>query len=326
MKLSIIIPVYNAEKYIKECLDSILIPIENKNNIEIILINDGSNDYTKQIIQNYESNKIKLFNNKYNKGVSYSRNYGIEKASGDFIMFVDADDVLNKNWYHIIENSIKEKIYDIVYFSKNLKDDKNKNKMISYIIGNNENNICFAGPVSRIFRRKYIIENNIVFNTELINGEDMLFNLEALLKTKKFKIVSNSFYKYRLVINTATKKFDFEIIKNDMIFHKEIDKVLNKNKVDKEYIKNIEKFCLANGIITILDRLSYLESYKETKKYLGVLKNSPYCEVTNKIENLSKWKKIILFLNKINLNFFIYNILKIKNSIRYKNKQKIIYI
>ena len=87
-KLSIIIPAYNAENYIEKCLNS----IEDKDSIEIIVINDGSTDKTMEILNKYKN--IKIINNT-NHGVSYSRNSGLKVASGKYIMFVDSDDYLN---------------------------------------------------------------------------------------------------------------------------------------------------------------------------------------------------------------------------------------
>ena len=119
MKLSIIVPIYNKEKYIKECLESIIKGIELNNygylkkedNIEIILINDGSTDKSKTEYEKYiktlklETKKIvdiKIYENK-NNGVSYTRNFGIEKAQNEYIFYVDADDKLEENWFKIIK-------------------------------------------------------------------------------------------------------------------------------------------------------------------------------------------------------------------------------
>ena len=143
MKLSIIIPVYNAEKYLDKCMKSIFDNIENS--FEVILINDGSKDNSlkiiKELMKKYKN--IELIDNS-NNGVSYSRNLGIKKAKGNYIMFVDADDELKKNWFDRI-NSYMTENYDIVYFSKyNLK--SNKNDLLKYIVGYNKENICIAGP------------------------------------------------------------------------------------------------------------------------------------------------------------------------------------
>ena len=90
--ISVIIPVYNGEKYIKRCVDSIL--SQSYDNYEIIIINDGSSDKTLSVLREYRAySNISIYNNR-NHGVSYSRNYGMRHSNGDYIIFVDADDVM----------------------------------------------------------------------------------------------------------------------------------------------------------------------------------------------------------------------------------------
>ena len=99
MKLSIVIPVYNAERYIEECLASIL--PEMNEGMELLLIDDGSTDSSYQLIQKYKSENIRVFHHE-NQGVSYTRNVGIMEARGDYIQFVDADDRLSQGWKNVV--------------------------------------------------------------------------------------------------------------------------------------------------------------------------------------------------------------------------------
>ena len=116
MKLSIIIPTYNSATYIKQCLDSIY---KNALNIidsfEVIVVNDGSTDNTSDILNQYQFQNLKIYTNS-NHGVSYSRNYGIGKASGKYIMFVDSDDLLIENWFNIINKYLDNNI-DFLLFT-----------------------------------------------------------------------------------------------------------------------------------------------------------------------------------------------------------------
>lgn len=102
MKVSVVIPVYNREKFIKKCLDSVL--DQTFNDYEIIIIDDGSDDKTIDIIELYASNKVKIFCNSLNRGVSYTKNYGIKQSVGDYILFIDSDCIADRNW---INNIIK---------------------------------------------------------------------------------------------------------------------------------------------------------------------------------------------------------------------------
>ena len=319
MTLSIIIPVYNAEKYLEKCIESIFYNI--KNSLEVILINDGSKDNSlkiiKELMQKYDS--IKLIDNS-NNGVSYSRNLGIKKAKGDYIMFVDSDDELKKNWFKKINNYMSEN-YDIIYFSKyNLK--SNKNDLLKYIVGYNKENICIAGPCSKIFRRKFIEKNKILFNEKIINGEDMLFNIEALSKAKKIRSLNEPIYLYRRYVGQTTKKFDVRIFDSDVLFHEKITNLLNAYDIldnDKEKIK---KFCLQGAIIMLYERISYIEKFSNAKKYICRLYSFPY----NKAEILclmfSKSNKIKYALYKIKFRCLLYYLFRFIRRIKFKKNSE----
>ena len=114
MKLSIIIPVYNAAKFLKECMDSIVLEINDQ--IEVLLLDDGSQDKSYELIKNYENSQIRVFHHE-NHGVSYTRNRGIQEAQGDYIMFVDADDKLCSGWCQVVMQAIKKRS-NIIYFGQ----------------------------------------------------------------------------------------------------------------------------------------------------------------------------------------------------------------
>ena len=109
--ISIIIPIYNAEKYINKCLDSIL--KQTKKELEIILINDGSTDNTEKIIKTYQDKRIKYFKND-NHGIGYSRNFGINQSTSKYIMFLDSDDYLETTACEELFNKAEKDNLDIV--------------------------------------------------------------------------------------------------------------------------------------------------------------------------------------------------------------------
>ena len=128
---SIIIPVYNSEKYVSNSVKSILKQSFSKNRYEIILINDCSNDNSKLIIENLKKKFkfIKVINNKKNYKVSYCRNIGIKKAKGKYILFLDSDDELKKNSFNRIEKLLSKYEYDVILsleFKSNKKEDRYK--------------------------------------------------------------------------------------------------------------------------------------------------------------------------------------------------------
>jgi len=105
-KVSIIMPAYNAENTIKNTIESIL--NQNYDNYEIIVVDDGSTDNTQNIVKNIDNSKIKYFKLETNKGVSNARNFGIEKATGNYIMFIDSDDLYLDTMIEKMVNGIKE--------------------------------------------------------------------------------------------------------------------------------------------------------------------------------------------------------------------------
>ena len=123
-KLSIIIPVYNTEKHLKKCFDSIV--NQNNSEIEVIVVNDGSTDDSEVIIKEY-TNKYKdvfTYYKKGNTGVADTRNFGIKKATGEYIMFLDSDDYIDKKLYDNIKKYIDEDIELIKYKMQRVEDRK----------------------------------------------------------------------------------------------------------------------------------------------------------------------------------------------------------
>lgn len=284
-KLSIIVPVYNVQRYLSECIESIII---SKKKLEIILVDDGSTDESSKICDEYEKRdkRIKTFHKK-NGGVSSARNFGINKATGDYIMFVDSDDILSKDWDKIIKHI---KFDDIYYYNSSLDDKNDKNKMLKYITGANDNNIYISGVYSKIYRRDFLLNNNIRFNDKLINGEDMIFNIEAVLSAKTIKIVKYHYYYYRQIVGQSTRRFDEKILNSDRQFHILINTIFKKYGVDNDVSSCIKHFCLVNAIALILYRISYIKRFNDAKKYFSFVEQNPYSQVINDKNN-----KLIIF-------------------------------
>lgn len=324
MKLSIIVPVYNAEKYLEKCINSIF--SNNDNTFEVIIINDGSKDKSLKIIKEFmeKYNNIVLIDNS-NRGVSYSRNIGIKKSTGDYIMFVDADDELTESWFDEIKDDIDYK-NDIIYFSQyDLK--SNKNNLLEYIVGCNNNNICIAGPYSKVFKKSVIEENAIYFNEEIINGEDMLFNIEMLNKAKGVKTVKKSIYLYRRYVGQTTKKFDNKIFNSDILFKKSFSNILGQYDILNAEKAKIENYCLQSSILMLFERISYIEEYREAKLYIKQLYDLPYRMSSKKSVQIGKISKIKYFLYKNKFKRALYYFFKLIRIIKFnKNNEEYILI
>ena len=276
MKLSVIIPAYNVEQYISECLDTVLL---SKKDIEVIVIDDGSKDRTLNICEEYleKDVRVKVYA-KPNGGVSSARNYGMQKASGEYILFVDSDDILSESWDKLLDFLSGDDIY---YFSSEIKGQPDKNKMLRYISSINDEGICVAGPVCKAFKRSFILGHNLTFKEDLINGEDMLFNLEAVLLSESYQVIAFQYYYWRQTIGQTTRRFDDRLIDSDKKFHFYLADLLHEYKVDTKTASDISSLSLSNAVFIILNRISYIDRFSEAKKKYAFLYEEPYKSVLN---------------------------------------------
>lgn len=203
MELSIIIPIYNAEKFLDECLNS----VKNIKNIdfECLMIDDGSTDGSKDICAKYVNERFKYIF-KENSGVSSTRNYGIKKAKGEYILFLDADDYLNEEIEEILLNAIDSKS-DFVIFDYNI--DLNGKKIhkgylkqkedlledvIYKIYSTSELNTCWG----KLFKSNIIKNNGLNFYEDIKIGEDQLFVMEYINLIKNVENIKSEILTYRI--------------------------------------------------------------------------------------------------------------------------------
>jgi glycosyltransferase involved in cell wall biosynthesis len=233
--VSVIVPVYNAEKYISRCLDSI---ISQKGVAEIIVVNDGSTDGTYKIIESYAKkySKIKIVNQK-NQGVSVARNTGIENAKSEYITFVDSDDWLEPKSFKQIVNIIKKDkpevvltgFYDVydrewvkgVHGEEAAKEveieSKFRNKNLdnlalwSPFYGKEAHSDLFyngGGVRARFFKNDFIRKNNITFPNGINCYEDDIFLYKTFLNNPKISIVNEPIYNYHNRLDSISKSKD----------------------------------------------------------------------------------------------------------------------
>lgn len=233
MKISVIIPVYNTAKYLEKCLESVL--NQTLKDIEIICIDDGSDDNSLEILQNFakRDGRIKFLTQK-NQGQSVARNVGIKEAQGEYIGFIDSDDWSDATMLEKLYNNAKTYDSDVAMCSINvfneetgettdkdpymtlnvLFDESFENRAFNYTeILNFLFRICVV-PWNKIYRREFLIKNNILFPEGLF-FEDNVFCTEVLLKAKNISIIKEPLVFYRRASETSTttgddiKKLDF---------------------------------------------------------------------------------------------------------------------
>lgn len=317
MDLSVIIPVYNTEPQIlKRCLNSILELDEV--DYEIILIDDGSKiensiEY-KKIIKNV--NKIKYIYTK-NNGVSSARNLGIRESSGKYLMFVDSDDC-------IIPNNLKlnylNKNKDIFIFDKiYVKKDNSKNNYIEFELkeGNVEKNYLmkefiahdkFHTTWGKLICKDFLIKNEIFFDSNLIQGEDAIFNLNMLMASPSIYYIDVPIYEYYYDIKTSNgrwNKYADEMTENIIFLYKkkrECIDYINFPKEEKELINQLNENIITSLFIMLMN----------------------LCENTEK--NKDNINIILEYLEECQINIKNYKILtKIKFKLMNYRKMRIIY-
>lgn len=232
-KISIIIPVYNAENSIDRCINSIL--NQTYNDYEIIAINDGSKDNSLNILKEYEKKlkgKIKVVNQE-NMGVANTRNNGIKVATGKYIMFIDNDDYFDDNYLETYIKEIENNHYDVVMGGYKRVNNEGKILESRYPKNNEWSKFTIITPWAKIYNRKFIVDNKIEFLNYGI-GEDIYFILQIFDKSKKIKEINyigyNWFYNNDSISNTKHKGFNNNI---DILYL--VEKL--KNKISgKNYI------------------------------------------------------------------------------------------
>ena len=205
--ISVIVPVYNAEKRLVKCIDSIL--TQSYIHFELLLINDGSKDSSGTICDAYaqKDNRVKVFH-KENGGASSARNIGIERATGEYIVFVDSDDYVEKIIYLLFVDPLNEDKFTFVVQSlKNLYDDGIEIKQSVFKEGlYSEDNFSELFSINEINKKGYSVcklynteiikDNNLKFNPEVHYCEDLIFMLSYMLFINKVFLTTGTHYNY----------------------------------------------------------------------------------------------------------------------------------
>ena len=301
--ISIIVPIYNAERFIKKCIDSLL--NQTKQELEFILINDGSTDNTESIIKKYTDKRIKYFKNK-NQGIGKTRNFGISKAKGKYLMFIDSDDYIAENaceelylkaktskadivvcdFYKVYDNKKIEEIKLPSFKTTSLKD--NPNILIDINLA----------PWNKLYKTSLIKENNIKF-VEGIKYEDAPFVAEALDKSNKIAKLDKCLNYYVIHGNSETTVRDervFDILKIvDLIRTYFKDKKYTKEVVDKLTVRIITNYTIQqrNQKVKKVGMKFIDEAFEYLKKEVPDYKHNKYYETRGIIRRTIEKNKLL---------------------------------
>ncbi|MBR1386163.1 MAG: glycosyltransferase [Bacilli bacterium] len=302
MKLSIIVPNYNNDLYIKRCIISIL--KQKFTDFELIIIDDGSNDESKSIIKLFKDKRIKLIE-QYNQNAAVARNRGLEIAKGELIYFLDSDDEL------FDENTLKKMIKDIgekdLLIGNYIIIDKNSNKLESYHLENDKQldvtdfyKYCLISPVpSNKLYKKSVIDNNGLYFDNVRIGQDLNFYLKYLSVVSSIEIVDYNFYKYRILDTSMTRSnnINFMDIYNTFSNVKKYYKMKNNMNNYSKYVSLVELI----NYNTQFNKTRKLKKYKQRHALYNFFK---YCFSTINMNDCYKCKlyyslRFKIFIKKI---------------------------
>lgn len=323
MKLSIILPVYNAETYLEECLKSIL--VQSHSDFEVILINDGSTDGSDAICKTYASKdtRIKYVNQK-NQGVAMARNNGLQSASGTYIGFVDADDNIEETMFENLIKPLSKKEYDVViahYKICNNTDfhipktnvpvnqDLDKYQIKTHILKTYYTGGDSVVPAlwNKIYKRSFVEAHKLVFqNQKAVRASDYWFNFKLFQLTTSAFVIEDANYCYN---NSVTGSIINSFRENQFIgFAESQKKLLNANKkfnfeIDyntffRPFFNNTNQF-----ILNALSKKGYIKGYSFIKP---ILSNKTFKSSFKQVVINKKHLKIIRFFIINNMLFFSY--------------------
>lgn len=287
--LTVIIPAYNSEKYIKRCIDSALNQV-TKYKYKIVVVNDGSKDYTRNILESYKD-KILLINQN-NMGRSEARNTALKNISSNYIMFIDSDDYIPENCIEKLLSTAYESNYDIVEGNMSIV---RKNKIINVKARNTKEDELSGFPVSKVYKSE-IWENN--FFLPGYEFEDTINKFMIYPFCKKKKKINDTTYYYCVNTSGITQKslFDNVSIDSFLITEYYINQLIKNSSLSKGKILNL----FLEQVIVNYMRCRYLD--EEVEKAIFILT----CDLVEKL-----W-------NDCELNNQLFIALKTKNYYKYK--------
>lgn len=323
MKYSVVIPVYNVEKYIDRCLQSVI--FQNYEDLEIIVIENGSTDNSPHICDTYANKypNISVYHIE-NHGVGFARNFGLSKARGEFIYFVDADDYLIGNLFSDFEEKLHDKV-DLLVFSyynsieKDLIELKRNPKILPNNVLLDKTNFItsFKELVltdmmytvwNKIYRRDFLIDNNLYFlKYEL--GEDVRFNLRVYDFVENILLSTECYYVYISGrMNSAMGSYNSNRVTYQLEELSQIEYLLNKwNIFDKSFIDTLKSRILMSNIQNIVLQNMSIETQKKKIGELcriddinSLINSSPSkLHILIRIFLKSKLYIIVIFLKRI---------------------------
>lgn len=332
--ISVIVPVYNVEEYLEECVNSLV--NQTLKNIEVILVNNGHSDNSVELCRKYSGiyENIKMIDME-SKGVSAARNAGIDAADGKYIGFVDADDWVENDMFSVLCEKAESanadiaicnyyrnngKIQNLVSFNINknvLKNDEISKKIITRFVGRksyNESDDNMAGSVCRcIFKKTLLCENSMHFHENLIHSEDLIFCIEAFSAAKTVAVAEGAYYHYRYRKSSVSHSKKNEL--NGSLF--EVIRIIDKKFSGDAEIQNRISLMALNTCKTLIK--AGFNNKNGIKNAAAVCGETEIMKIVNRYrgdERLNKemrvWRSVINHKNYLFM-YMLHMITKAKN-------------
>ncbi len=315
-EVSIIVPVYNVEKYIEISLDSIL--NQTLKNIEVIIVDDGSSDNCAEIVDRYaeKDNRIKVIHQS-NKGVAEARNTGLVNARGKYIGFVDPDDWIEENMYERLYNEAVKNQCDLTACCYRIENEKSRETSAHYLPFSEElinSSKVFREKIAKeliiyskenaavwymLYHSDLIKKNNIIFHKNLTTLEDYTFNMEVFKFVEKFIYIPEPLYHYRVLDHSLTKKFRSNLFDILLYVQNKKDTFMIETNLNAEEYKMLS----AKWFIDQVKKIIFLEfafysgdSFKIRGKRIGRMLENQNVQDSAAMLWKSEKNKIMLFL------------------------------
>lgn len=335
---SLILPVYNVEKYVKRCVNSLL--RQEYTDYEIILVDDGSTDSSGSICDKLADKNNNIFAyHKENGGLSDARNYGMDRAKGNYILFIDSDDWVDEKLLISLHNHLNKSNVDILKFGfQKMQEGNYKNTFFSYFnigvydrrqieetilpytIGPKrlfcyEQNACKSVWL-HVYSLNFLRENNIRFVSEReILNEDYLFNLHTLLYAKSLEVTHYILYYYDYREGSLSKRYITNEFERKLKLHREYKLLLERNGLFERYETPYYSECVDGFYACISNECC---CWNETSKYavqnIKKILNCKECEISLlkcKRSNMNLKGKVIYWLMRLKFAYLMYILYKI---------------
>ena len=318
--ISIIIPIYNSEKYLKECIESVI--KQSYKNFELILVDDGSKDNSKNICDEYslKDNRIRVIH-KENSGAADSRNKGLEASVGDYVLFMDSDDywLSEKLLEKLLENSKKYNsdfvLFNIAPLKENLSfsrlfdesyNGQDLNQIVEYLV---KSDLFSPGPWNKFFKSSFLKDNKIMFPVGKV-CEDIQWTYE-LMKVAKNISLSNEWYVYRNVSTSQSRNIKEKNIKDYIeIIDICYNSYLSDNTINDSLKNNMLSFLCYEYVVLLGWTWALPSSIRY--KYLTKEKEYKFLFKYNTIGKIGKVITISKFLGLFLTSYLLYIFIRMK--------------